>query len=153
MKKQHLELSPEDRVTLLKLHSKGSLRVKKQKRILCLLELDKGKSYVEVCELLSVSYPAVLGWARKYRESGLVFLDDRPRPGRPVGISGEERAKVTALACSDPPDGHARWTLRLLADKVVEMGIVEGMSHTQAGAILKKTNSSHTESGSGVSGN
>jgi hypothetical protein len=67
------------------------------------------------------------------------MLTDQPRSGRPLEIDGAQRAKVTALACSDPPEGYARWSLRLLAEKVVELGYVDYISHTQVGDILKKT--------------
>ena len=67
---------------------------------------------------------------------------DKPRSGRPIEIDGEARAKVTALASSEPPEGHSQWGLRLLADKVVEVGYCEHLSHTHASTILKKTNSS-----------
>jgi hypothetical protein len=70
---------------------------------------------------------------------GLRCLEDAPRSGRPVVISGEQRAQITALACSDAPEGHARWDLRLLADKIVELNICETISHTHVGNILKKT--------------
>jgi len=80
----------------------------------------------------------------QYRENGLQALYDRPRSGRPVKIDGEQRAKITALACSTPPEGHAEWSLRLLADKVVELGFSEQISHTHVGTILKKTYSSRT---------
>jgi hypothetical protein len=66
-------------------------------------------------------------------------LYDAPRSGRPIVIDGAQRAKVTALACSDAPEGHDRWTLRLLAEKVVEAGFCETISHTMVGTILKKT--------------
>jgi hypothetical protein len=68
------------------------------------------------------------------------MLEDQPRSGRPIQISGEQRAKITALACSKPPEGYARWNLRLLADKVVELGYCEAISHTEVANILKKTN-------------
>ena len=90
-------------------------------------------------------------WATKYRETGLAVLQDQPRSGRPIEIDGAQRAKVTALACSDPPEGYAQWTLRLLADKAVELGYCEHISHTEVATILKKTNSSRTSSAAGVS--
>lgn len=151
MKKQHVELSDLDREYLLELLSKGSLKVRKQKRAQALLELDRGKTFVEVQTQLNVSYPAVLGWSKKYKSVGLSFLDDQPRPGRPVGLSGEDRAKITALACSEPPKGYARWSLRLLSDKLVELEIVDSISFKQVSNILKKMNCSLTENGSGVS--
>ena len=80
------------------------------------------------------------------------MLYDKPRSGRPIGLSGEERAKVTALACSIPPKGYARWSLRLLSDRLVELDIVENISHTEVGRILKKMNFNLIEKSSGVSG-
>lgn len=152
MKKQHLKLTKKDRDYLKKLLSKGTLKVRVQKRALSLLELDKERTYAEVGNIVDVSYPTVLGWAKKYNMDGLSFLEDKPRPGRPVGISGDERAKITALACTEPPEGYAKWSLRMLADKVVELEITDGISFKQVGNILKKTSSSPTVKGSGASG-
>jgi hypothetical protein len=72
------------------------------------------------------------------------MLKDAPRSGRPVEISGKQRAKIPAWACSRPPEGHRHWSLRLLADKVVELGYVEHLSHEWASQILKKTNFNRT---------
>jgi hypothetical protein len=72
------------------------------------------------------------------------MLEDAHRSGRPIEIDGGQRAKITALACSDAPKGNSRWTLRLLADKAVELGYCEHLSHNHAGEILKKTKSSRT---------
>jgi putative transposase len=83
-------------------------------------------------------------WAKKYKTSGLEFLNDKQRPGRPKVIDGLQRAKITALACSDPPEGYERWSLRLLADKAVELEIVDDISYGEVHLILKKTNSSPT---------
>lgn len=151
MKKQHLELTKSDLDYLRGLLSKGSLKVRVQKRAMALQELHRGKTYAEVSQQLNVSYPTVLRWAEHYRTGGLSFLKDKPRPGRPVEINGEQRAQITAIACSDPPEGYARWSLRLLADKVVELGICEQLSHNQVGVILKKMNCSLTAKDSGAS--
>jgi transposase len=81
---------------------------------------------------------------RRFLNEGLeTALSEKPRSGKPVQISGEARARITALACSDAPRGHARWTLRLLADKSVELGFVDSISHNHIRQILKKTNSDH----------
>ena len=140
MKKQHVELSDTDREYLETLISKGELKAKAYRRALTLLELDRGQTYTSVSKTLQVSIPTLSGWAAKYQENGLQVLADKPRPGRPIEISGEERAKVTALACSDPPEGYAQWSLRLLADKAVELGYCEHISHTSVRQVLKKTN-------------
>ena len=95
--------------------------------------------------MLQVTPQTVYNIKRRYLAGGFeAALFDQPRSGRPVEISGIQRAKITALACSTPPEGRARWSLRLLADKVVELGYSEHLSHTQARKILKKTNSSRT---------
>ena len=78
-------------------------------------------------------------WRNGYHATGLNCLEDAPRSGRPIEIDGTQRAKITALACSDAPSGHARWSLRLLADKVVEAGVCDHVSHTFVGSVLKKT--------------
>lgn len=141
MKKQHVKLRVEDREYLEGLISKGSLSTKIYRRALSLLELDRGKTYTALSEILQVSIPSISGWAKGYNESGLQVLYDQPRPGRPIEIDGEQRAKITALACSEAPEGYAQWSLRLLAEKAVELDFCEHVSHTEISDILKKTNS------------
>lgn len=140
MKKQHVQLSTVDRDYLEALISKGELPTKTYRRALGLLELDRGKTYTEVSRTLTVTIGTLSTWSRKYREIGLQVLQDQSREGRPIEIDGEQRAKITALACSEPPAGYARWSLRLLADKAVELKYCEHISHTEVREILKKTN-------------
>ena len=150
MKKPHIQLQDSERAYLQSLLRKGKLKARVQRRALGLLELDKGKSYQDVANLFDMSYPAVHSWGKKYRTEGLLFLEDKPRSGRPSGLSGEQRAQITALACSEAPPGYARWSLRLLADKLVELELVEEISHTEVGRVLKKMNCSLTEKNNGV---
>ena len=91
-----------------------------------------------VAETLGVALPTLSLWAAQYREKGLKMLDDQPRPGRPIKISGDQRGKITALACSEPPEGYALWHLRLWADDAVELGYCEEISHTEVASILRK---------------
>ncbi len=145
MQKQHIKLDNQDRLELEGLLLKSSLTVKIHKRIQVLLYLDSGRSFNQVSKEVGLTYISMLKICDKYtqksdKQLALEYLSDKPRTGRPILISGEERAKITALACSEAPAGHAKWTLRLLADKVIEMGICEELSHTYAGEILKKTN-------------
>ncbi len=144
MKKQRVNLPPADKTYLQELLSKGSLRAKMFKRATALLEVDRGKSLGEVAQTLGVSYQSVSNWCKTYKEKGLLMLEDAHRSGRPIEIDGGQRAKITALACSDAPKGNSRWTLRLLADKAVELGYCEHLSHNHAGENLKKTKSSRT---------
>lgn len=144
MKKKHVKLSDTDRTYLENLIRKGSLPARTYKRALALLELDRGRTFTGVAETVGVVIQTVSTWATKYKAVGLEFLTDKPIPGRPALINGEQRAKITALACSDPPEGYGRWSLRLLAEKAVELEYVEAISYVEVGRILKKTNSSHT---------
>jgi transposase len=139
MKKQHVKLTAKDREYLESLISKGKLPAKIFKRATGLLELDRGKTMVAVAETLGVTNVTVAAWRDNYKEQGLKRLEDAPRSGRPPEIDGKLRAKITALACSEPPEGHGRWSWRLLADKVVELGYCEEISSTHIGNILKKT--------------
>lgn len=150
MKKKHLTLSDKDREYLKLLLSKGIQKVRLQKRVLGVQMLDEGLSYKSVSDHLGMTPVTISSWARKYKKSGLVFLEEKPRSGRPIGLSGEDRAKVTALACSKPPKGYAKWSLRLLSDRLVELEIVPKISHTKVGDILKKTNFNRTEKNNGV---
>lgn len=139
MNKHHLHLREIERSELTTLLSKGTLPVKHFRRATALLELDRGKTLSAVAATLGVTIVTVAAWRDKYLALGLAGLQDAPRSGRPVVIDGTQRAKITALACSDAPHGHARWSLRLLAEKVVEAGICDEVSHTFVGDVLKKT--------------
>ena len=140
MEKEHVQLSETDRTYLETLLKKGSLPVRKYKRALALLELDRGRTFTETATIVSVTQQTAATWATKYKESGLECLSDKPRPGRPTLIDGLQRAKITALACSAAPEGHERWSLRLLADKAVQLEIVDEISYMEVSRILKKTN-------------
>ena len=140
MNKQHVQLTETDREYLEAITSKGELKVRTYRRALSLLELDRGKTYTAVSKTVKLTIGTLSTLAEQYRENGLNALYDRPRSGRPIEIDGGQRAKITALACSPPPDGHAEWSLRLLAGKVVELGFSEQISHTHVSTILKKTN-------------
>jgi transposase len=139
-KKQHVKLSDVDREFLENLINQGEATAKIYRRALALLELNRGQTYTAVSKTLQVTQITLSSWAKKYQENGLQVLTDKPRPGRPIEIDGNQRAKITALACSDPPAGYAEWNLRLLADKAVELGYCESLSHTSVRRILKKTN-------------
>jgi transposase len=139
MRKHHVKLRKQDREYLEALVARGKSSAKVFKRATGLLELDRGKTWQAVAETLGVSYVTVAAWREKYQAQGVQCLEDAPRSGRPIEIDGGQRAKITALACSDAPAGHARWSLRLLADKVVELGYGKRISHVQVDKILKKT--------------
>ena len=136
MQKPHLTLSELERKTLRDFLTKGSMKVRKQTRIKGLLYLDEGKNYQEISKLLGINYVTVSAWASSYKSEKLAFLDERPRIGRPVKFNGEARAKVTALACSKASDGYSQWSLRLLAERVVSLELVEDISYSTVSLIL-----------------
>lgn len=140
MHKEHIKLSQADQDFLMSIVSRGQISARVFKRATALLELHRGKTLCAVAETLNVTYVSVAKWRDNYQSGGLQALEDKPRQGRPVLIDGQSRAAITALACSTPPAGRARWTLRLLADKAVELGYCQSLSHTKARSILKKTN-------------
>jgi transposase len=107
--------------------------------------LDREVPPPEIALTLSCGIATVYNIKRRYLSEGLdAALSDKPRSGTPRRISGQARAKITALACSAAPAGHARWTLRLLADRSVKLGFCESISHNAVKEILKKTDSSRT---------
>ena len=144
MNKEHVKLTQADQDYLESLISKGTTTAKVFKRATALLELNRGKTLQAVAQTLGVNYNTVAVWRNNYTQNRLACLEDAPRSGRPINLDGAARAKITALACSAAPAGHAKWSLRLLADKLVELGQVESISHTQVSKVLKKTNSNRT---------
>ena len=142
MKKQHITLTASEREQLETVLAKGELPARTFKRATALLELDRGKTFTDVAATLNLTTVTLAALRNTYSASGLACLHDAPRAGRPLVIDGAQRAKITALACSDAPEGHARWSLRLLAEKVVDAGFCATISHTMVGTVLKKTLSS-----------
>ena len=140
MKKQHVQLSEDDRKRLQFLMSQGEVKARVYRRATALLELDRGKTFTTVAETVGTTYQTLSALAIKYKKEGLVCLFDKPRSGRPIKFDGPQRAKITALACSEPPEGYGQWNLRLLAEKAVELEYCTSISHTQVSDILKKTN-------------
>lgn len=118
-------------------------RVLSRARVLDLLH--RGQHPDSIAATLGLSTQTVFNLKRRYLTEGLVSaLQEKPRSGAPLRILGDARAKITALACSQAPLGHARWTLRLLADRAVQLGFVETISHQGVKEILKKINSDPT---------
>lgn len=151
MRKNHLKLNEQEHRYLTTLTTSGQSSARKIRRARTLLPLHQSKTMTDVSEILDFSYPSVLGLKKKFLESGLNCLEENSRAGRPPIIDGRQRARITALACSTPPSGYARWSLRLLADRVVELNLVEAISHNQIGILLKKTNFSRISSRRGGS--
>ena len=149
-KKYRVRLTKKQRKELKKLTHSGVISARKLNRAQVLLLSDEGrpdgrKTDQEIAEVLEISTATVVRIRQRFVQEGLAAaLTEKPRPGKPRQLSGKDKAAVVALACSDPPEGYARWNLRLLADKLVELELVDHISHTSVKEVLKKTNLSLT---------
>ena len=147
-----VNLTREEREHLLGITRRGKSSGRKVNRSLILCKADEGLTDQQVAEALLVG-PATVGRVRqRFVEGGLKrALDDLPRPGQRRKLDGKQEAHLVALACSAPPEGHARWTLRLLADQAVELELAGSISRETVRQVLKKTNSSRGGRRSGAS--
>lgn len=136
-----LKLKLKDQKEIMRLTKSGTIQSRKLNRCRILQLATQEKSKQQIAEILNMSPTTVIEICRRYIEGGLEnALNEKPRSGAPSIFSNKEKAKITALACSNPPDGSARWSLRLLADKAVELKLVEDICYETVGQILKKTN-------------
>ena len=144
-KAQPVGLTDDELRSLTTLTKRGATSARVQTRARILLLSHRGQPPDAVASALAVGVATVFNVKRRYLGEGLTAaLHDKPRSGKPARIDGAARAKITTLACSAAPEGHARWTLRPLADKAVELGFVEAISHNTVKGVLKKTRSSRT---------
>jgi hypothetical protein len=143
--KYHITLTEAERQELERLIRSGesSARTQTRARILLLTDENQKKKIgtEEIAVVLMCSLPTITAIRKKFVEGGLDnALHDKPRPGAIPKITGEVEAQLTLLACSAPPEGKARWTLQLLADKLVELKLVESISDVAVMKRLKKMN-------------
>lgn len=129
--------------TLQGLVSGGTHPVREVKRAWILLKANAGWRGTAIAQALEVTPATVCGVKRRFVEGGLdAALHDLPRPGRPPKLDEKGEAHLIALACSEAPEGHDHWSLRLLAGKAVELGLTDSLSHEGVRKRLKKTPSS-----------
>ena len=147
-----VKLTSEQRDQLEKMvrAGKGSARVINRARVL--LKTDEGWSAPQVAQALDVSEGTVFRLKRRFAEAGLEgALKDRVQAHRYRKLDDLGEAHLIALACSPAPEGHEHWNLRLLADRLGELGVVESLSHEAVRLHLKKTSSSRGRRSSGAS--
>jgi transposase len=146
-----VDLNEEERARLKSMLSKGKSSARKQARARILLKADEGMLNQDIMSALDVSETMVYRARQRFVEEGLeAALRDKPRPGQKPKLDDKQCAHLIAIACSDAPDGHDHWTLRLLADKVVELGFTEEFSHEGVRGVLKKTSSSRGKRSNGA---
>lgn len=150
MKKYKVTLSQEERRELDAISSKGKQTAQNVLNALILLACDEGPYQKErsinetIARVLNVSMKTIDRVKKRFVEEGLDAVMTRKPTSRVYArkADGDLEAHLIALSCSPAPEGHARWTLRLLADKVVELNYVESISHETVRRVLKKTSSS-----------
>lgn len=147
-----IDLSAEEREQLREITRRGRSPARKLKRAMILLKADEGIGDEQVAQMVDVGLATVGRIRKRFVEEGLeMALSERPRSGRPIEIGGKQQAHIIALACSEPPQGHARWSMRLLAERAIELQIVESVSHEGVRKLLKKTKSSPGRTSNGAS--
>jgi transposase len=139
-----VQLTDADRKELEKIvrTGKNKARVITRARVLLMADRkrDKHKTQPEIAASLGISNTTVSATSRRYMLNGLTAaLSEKPRPGQTPKITGDVEAQMVTLACSEPPEGYARWTLRLLRDELVRLEVVDSLSHVAVGEALKKT--------------
>lgn len=140
-KKYIVNLSDEERQKLLDMTHKGEIKARKFKRAMILLKADEGLSDPQIMAALNISRPCVERIRKRFVDDGIErALEEDPRPGQKRKLDGRAEAILIATACSEAPEGHERWTLRLLASKLVQLQVVEAVSHETVRRTLKKTN-------------
>lgn len=139
-KKFDIQLSHDDISRLRRLTTTGKQAARTILRARILLGANDGLSDSAISEDVGVCLATVANTRRRFCQDGLdAVLTERARPGQPRKLDGRGEAHLTAIACSAPPAGHARWTASLLADRVVELRLVDTVSPRTISRLLKKT--------------
>lgn len=151
-KKYEVNLTPKERNHLLALVSKGKNKAAVIRRAHILLKSDEGKTDKEIAELLYTSEDTIERTRACFWHEGVpAALEGKPIPGQVEKLDEAQEAYLTALACSEPPDGQSRWTLELLAKRLVADGVVTAISPSTVRLALKKGSSSPGKSAVGAS--
>jgi transposase len=141
-KKYQVTLSPSEREELERLIRRGKASARKLTRARLLLKAADHKTDEEIAQALGIGIATVERTRQRFVEGGLEALSERPRPGKAPKLEAKAQARLIAEACSAASDGRERWTLQLLADRVVTLGLAETYSDESVRRLLKKTPSS-----------
>ena len=146
--KYKVKLTESERSRLNEVSHRGKLSVRTVKRALALLKADEGIRDGETAGALLINAATVARVRKRFVEEGLeAAINDKPRPGRERKLDGKQEARLVAITCSSPPEGHVNWTLHLLADKVVELEFAGSISLETVRQILKKRTQAVAEKG------
>jgi transposase len=137
--KYRVMLTPDEVEMLEALLRKGTSAARKQTRARILLKAAAGNKDAKIIDALAVSATMIYNTRQKCVEEGVeAALQDRPRPGKAPKLTDKQCAHLIATACTPAPVGHNHWTLRLLADQVVQLGYADSFSHETVRRLLKK---------------
>jgi transposase len=142
-KKYMVDLTEKERKELERLTRSGKHSARRIRYGQALLKANAGWADEKISEALDISIRTMQRIRQRFVEEGMqVALGARSRKPRPYArkLDGEKEARLIALACSEPPEGHTRWTLRMLADRMVELCYVDTLCHETVRSTLKKTN-------------
>jgi transposase len=152
LKRYVVELTEVERAELKALTTKGIAKVRRIKRALVLLASDDGETDAQVASRVRVHPTSVENIRKRFVEEGLeAALSERPRPGKARLLDGRQEAYLVALTCSMPPPGRAQWTMKLLADRLIELKVVESISDETVRRTLKRGTSNPGSTGNGAS--
>ena len=139
-KKYLVDLSSDERESLRQLVRRGKHSARKVTRARILLLASDGSTDEQIVAALKTGFATVERTRKRFVEEGMGCLNERPRRGQAPKLTGKQEAHLIAIACSTPPRGRARWTLQLLADKVVELKFTDSIARETVRQVLKKTN-------------
>lgn len=147
-----VRLTEEQRADLTRRLEHTPLTGRQRRRHHILLLADQGQTDEQIALATGAGVSTVERLRKRYASEGLeAALAEKPRRGAPAKLDGKQEALIVALACSEAPQGQARWSARLLANRAVEMEVVESISESAVRRLLKKTRSSRGRSGRGAS--
>jgi transposase len=147
-----VRLTDEQRADLTRRLERDPLTGRQRRRYQTLLLADQGRTDQQIAQATGAGLSTVERLRKRCVREGLpAALGEKPRPGAPAKLDGKQEALIVALACSEAPQGQAKWSARLLANRAVEMEIVEAVSESTVRRLLKKTRSSRGRSDRGVS--
>ena len=147
-----VHLTDEQRADLSRRFEQEALTGRQRRRHQILLLADQGRTDEQIAQAAGAGLSTVERLRKRCVAEGLeAALAEKPRCGVPAKLDGKQEAVLIALACSDAPPGQARWSARLLADRAVELEVVESISESSVRRLLKKMRSSRGRSGRGAS--
>lgn len=150
--KYEIHLTELQRKELQELVSKGRAKAREIKHANVLLLSEQGKTYKEIEKALNVSHQTILTIRKRFTLENLKSaLVDRPRPGVKSKLDDKGEAYLISLSCSNPPEGREIWTMQMLADKLIELKVVDSISDETVRRHLKKTRLNRGKRNSGVS--